>query len=136
MATKDPIVVNMTDSSQEDPEKAGYTFEVELQDVYEEGESGIDPIYHAKARVLNSAFQEIGMGKYQVSIVSCFHEHMRFQEAWSLRANAPRCNANRRCFHPDCIFRSGSCSSSPDLDGSRTWLLFYVRAYINLTCYC
>ncbi|TCD68505.1 hypothetical protein EIP91_010561 [Steccherinum ochraceum] len=64
---KDPIVVKMTDSPQmdSDPEKISYAFEVELQDVYEEGESGIDPVYHAKARVLNSAFQEMGMGKYQ-----------------------------------------------------------------------
>lgn len=29
----------------------------------EEGE--IDPLYHAKAQVLNDAIQEIGMGKYQ-----------------------------------------------------------------------
>lgn len=60
------------DSPKIDPEKAGYAFEVELQDVYEEGESGIDPVYHAKARVLNSAFQEIGMGKYQVSLFCHF----------------------------------------------------------------
>ncbi|KAH8091047.1 MFS general substrate transporter [Cristinia sonorae] len=57
----------MTDSLKTSPdtEKGGYALEVELQDVYEEGESGIDPVYHAKARVLNRAFQEVGMGKYQ-----------------------------------------------------------------------
>jgi len=38
----------------------------ETQDVYDEEESGVDPIYQAKARILNDAFQEIGMGKYQV----------------------------------------------------------------------
>lgn len=35
-----------------------------IEDLYEEG--SIDPIYQAKARVLNRAIQEIGMGKYQV----------------------------------------------------------------------
>lgn len=34
-------------------------------DIYEEDDS-VDPVYHAKARVLGDAFQEIGMGKYQV----------------------------------------------------------------------
>lgn len=60
---------SMTDSprTDTDPEKVDFTYQMELQDVYEEGESGIDPVYHAKARVLNAAFQEIGMGKYQVS---------------------------------------------------------------------
>ncbi|KAF9810501.1 hypothetical protein IEO21_06896 [Rhodonia placenta] len=37
----------------------------ETKDVYDEEESGVDPIYQAKARLLNDAFQEIGMGKYQ-----------------------------------------------------------------------
>lgn len=31
-------------------------------------EGGIDPIYQAKARILNDALQEIGMGKYQVCL--------------------------------------------------------------------
>lgn len=30
-------------------------------------DSSLDPIYEAKARILNDALQEIGMGKYQVS---------------------------------------------------------------------
>ncbi len=39
-------------------------------------EGSIDPIYEAKARILNEAIQEIGMGKYQVisvldGLVSC-----------------------------------------------------------------
>lgn len=37
-------------------------------DIYEEDDS-VDPVYHAKARVLGDAFQEIGMGKYQVRSV-------------------------------------------------------------------
>lgn len=40
---------------------------VETKDVFDEQDSGVDPVYYAKARVLNDAFQEIGMGKYQVS---------------------------------------------------------------------
>lgn len=34
------------------------------EDMYEDGT--VDPVYQAKARLLNSAIQEIGMGKYQV----------------------------------------------------------------------
>lgn len=47
------------------------TVDVELvefgftKDMYDESESGVDPAYQAKARRLNEAFQEIGMGKYQ-----------------------------------------------------------------------
>jgi len=33
-------------------------------DLYEDGHN--DPVYQAKARILNRAMQEIGMGKYQV----------------------------------------------------------------------
>ena len=43
------------------------TFDDTLKDVYFGEESGVDPVYYAKARILNSAIQEIGMGKYQVS---------------------------------------------------------------------
>ncbi len=39
----------------------------ETRDVYDEEESGMDPVYQAKARILNDALQEIGMGKYQVN---------------------------------------------------------------------
>ena len=31
-------------------------------------DDAVDPIYQAKARILNDAFQEIGMGKYQVCV--------------------------------------------------------------------
>jgi hypothetical protein len=34
-------------------------------DLYEEGYD--DPVYQAKARILNHAIQDIGMGRYQVS---------------------------------------------------------------------
>lgn len=35
-------------------------------DLYEDG--SVDPVYQAKARLLNCAIQEIGMGKYQVRV--------------------------------------------------------------------
>lgn len=38
----------------------------ETRDIYGEEDSGVDPVYQAKARLLNDAFQEIGMGRYQV----------------------------------------------------------------------
>jgi hypothetical protein len=33
-------------------------------------DDAVDPIYQAKARILNNALQEIGMGKYQVRSIS------------------------------------------------------------------
>jgi hypothetical protein len=36
------------------------------EDLFDEG--SIDPVYQAKARVLNQALQTIGMGKYQVRV--------------------------------------------------------------------
>jgi len=36
------------------------------QDLHDEG--SVDPVYHAKSRVINQALQEIGMGKYQVRL--------------------------------------------------------------------
>ena len=39
----------------------------ETQDIFED-DSGVDPVYQAKARILNDAFQEIGMGRYQVRL--------------------------------------------------------------------
>jgi hypothetical protein len=37
-------------------------------DLYDQdgGKGAVDPVYQAKARVLNQAMQEIGMGRYQV----------------------------------------------------------------------
>lgn len=37
-------------------------------DLFEDGT--VDPVYQAKARVLNAAIQEIGMGKYQVGVLA------------------------------------------------------------------
>jgi len=39
------------------------------RDLHDEG--SVDPVYQAKAHVLNQALQEIGMGKYQVHIPVC-----------------------------------------------------------------
>lgn len=57
-------------SSEENNEKNGHAeqhvFQAETQDVYDEP-SALDPVYLAKARILNDALQDIGMGKYQAS---------------------------------------------------------------------
>ncbi|KZV63897.1 MFS general substrate transporter [Peniophora sp. CONT] len=47
-------------SSRSDLDKA---IDAKTEDVYTEG--SLDPVYQAKATILNDAFQEIGMGKYQ-----------------------------------------------------------------------
>lgn len=57
-----------------------HVFQAETQDVFDE--PSLDPVYHAKARILNDALQDIGMGKYQASLVSfrslspCSHSAM------------------------------------------------------------
>ena len=40
---------------------------IKKADLYED-EGSVDPVYQAKAHVLNQAIQEIGMGKYQVRL--------------------------------------------------------------------
>ncbi|KAK7681656.1 MFS sugar transporter [Cerrena zonata] len=49
-------------TSKRDSEAGVQTYTV---DVFDEHDSGVDPVYHAKAKILNEALQEIGMGKYQ-----------------------------------------------------------------------
>ncbi|OSC97469.1 MFS general substrate transporter [Trametes coccinea BRFM310] len=41
-----------------------HAIHVETHDIFED-DSGVDPVYQVKARILNDAIQEIGMGKYQ-----------------------------------------------------------------------
>lgn len=41
---------------------------VDTHDMYEGDDSAVDPVYQAKAHILNDAFQEIGMGRYQVCV--------------------------------------------------------------------
>ena len=53
----------MMDSEKETPSTAGSSSsEVDLF-----SDEIVDPVYQAKAHVLNQAIQKIGMGKYQVS---------------------------------------------------------------------
>lgn len=48
------------------PSDKGTVVLVETYDAFDDVDSGMDPVYQAKARILNDAFQQIGMGKYQV----------------------------------------------------------------------
>lgn len=41
-------------------------------DIYDGDDSTVDPVYKAKIMLINDAFQEIGMGKYQVSVPAVF----------------------------------------------------------------
>ena len=41
------------------------------QDLHDD--ASVDPVYHAKARVVNQALQKIGMGKYQVRVTITWH---------------------------------------------------------------
>ena len=59
------------DSAKDDGEKRPSVAEVYSQlgaetDIYEDG--SVDPVYQAKARLLNHAIQQIGMGKYQARV--------------------------------------------------------------------
>jgi hypothetical protein len=38
---------------------------VEVPDLFSKEEGAVDPVYQAKAHILNQAIQEIGMGRYQ-----------------------------------------------------------------------
>ncbi|KAG7090917.1 MFS sugar transporter [Marasmius oreades] len=40
-----------------------------LEDMFRDGD--VDPVYQAKARILNTAIQEIGMGRYQIYLFCC-----------------------------------------------------------------
>lgn len=51
------------------------------QDVYGEDDSGVDPVYQAKARILNDALQDIGMGRYQVRSELRSSESLRNEHA-------------------------------------------------------
>ncbi|KIM70818.1 hypothetical protein SCLCIDRAFT_100661 [Scleroderma citrinum Foug A] len=58
--------MSFSQESNTPPEKNDVQVEglqVHIQDIYTE--DSLDPVYHAKAKILNNAFQEIGMGKYQ-----------------------------------------------------------------------
>ena len=54
--------------SHSDEKKSETSIQVyETSDIYSLDEApGVDRVYHAKARLLNNALQEVGMGRYQV----------------------------------------------------------------------
>jgi hypothetical protein len=61
----------MSDSGPERKDFSGSDRNSEKNNIAAETENiytddAVDPIYQAKARILNDALQEIGMGKYQV----------------------------------------------------------------------
>lgn len=68
-------VITMADSKKLDEEQGAHDTVVALDEapaaVLEEG--SLDPVYEAKARILNKAVQDIGMGKYQWQ-VNCFQK--------------------------------------------------------------
>ena len=83
-----------------------HVLQAETQDVYDE--PAPDPVYQAKARILNDALQDIGMGKYQAS--PCFH---------SFLLHAPRLPSPWCVRWIDTESASGFCSSSLALVGYR-----------------
>lgn len=60
-----PVDEKKLSSEYDDPK----VIQAQTEDVYDG--AGMDPVYQAKARLLNDALQEIGMGKYQVSLSLC-----------------------------------------------------------------
>lgn len=64
MAGAKSIEKNVKCSGENEPS----TVLADTEDVYED--NALDPVYQAKAKILNDAFQEIGMGKYQVRILT------------------------------------------------------------------
>ena len=83
-----------------DEKKSGTSVQIHeaTNDIYATDDApGLDHVYYAKARLLNNAIQEIGMGKYQVC----------------LRFYSPR------NFHQP-VACSGGSSSSQVSDGSQT----------------
>ncbi|EIW78205.1 MFS general substrate transporter [Coniophora puteana RWD-64-598 SS2] len=52
-------------SDEKTDKKGDYDIQAETHDVYQDDDGSIDPVYQAKAKILNDALQEIGMGKYQ-----------------------------------------------------------------------
>lgn len=46
-------------------DEIGFGVQADIRDIFTD--NSLDPVYQTKARILNDALQEIGMGKYQVS---------------------------------------------------------------------
>lgn len=68
-ASKDKLARSESEDSKAEKRDSrdveSHAIPVETHDIYEGDDSAVDPVYQAKARILNDAFQEIGMGKYQ-----------------------------------------------------------------------
>ena len=76
---KDPAVLKESPPQESYPDTVAYAEE----DLFEEG--AVDAVYQAKARVLNAAVREIGMGRYQVRcIFACSAERCADFEQWCL----------------------------------------------------
>lgn len=71
MSDTKPTLSRAASDDEEKNAKNSYVASLSSSEDYETldlFEGTIDPVYQAKARVLNHAIQEIGMGKYQVHI--------------------------------------------------------------------
>lgn len=66
MSTKSQSTQDASSDETKVPKNKGTVVLVETYDALDDVDSGMDPVYQAKARILNDAFQQIGMGKYQV----------------------------------------------------------------------
>ena len=84
---------------------------VDTRDVFDEGDCGIDPVYQAKAHLLNEAIQEVGMGKYQVRLCVFVDQGRNHSHDAFPRSAADLC--------------SGSCSSLPASGGSRQYTFIF-----------
>ncbi|OJT10229.1 hypothetical protein TRAPUB_13249 [Trametes pubescens] len=66
-ASKDKLARSESEDSKAEKRDSrdveSHAIPVETHDIYEGDDSAVDPVYQAKARILNDAFQEIGMGK-------------------------------------------------------------------------
>lgn len=82
-------------------------FQVNTTDVFDD-DSGVDPVYYAKATLLNQAVQEIGMGRYQVSFSNMI--------------------PSRSCL-TCCSTSSGICLSLLVLAGSREYEFLWARSH-------
>lgn len=71
-AVMDGTTLKRSTSTKYPPEVETKVYEhLDRQDIFDgEDANVVDPVYQAKARVLNAAFQEMGMGRYQVRFLA------------------------------------------------------------------
>ena len=63
--TKSPTFQESPVDAEEAKSPFPFPIHMEAHDIFDGEENAVDPVYQAKARLLNAAFQEIGMGRYQ-----------------------------------------------------------------------